>query len=93
MVGDPALGEVVVRIRSERSPEPTSNLRSLAMALAAALVCWSLSLADNQAMARARFLCWERSSWHSTTMPEGKCVMRIAESVLLTCWPPAPEER
>lgn len=47
---------------------------------------------SNQDMARARFLCWERSSWHST-MPDGKCVIRIAESVLLTCWPPAPDER
>jgi hypothetical protein len=53
--------------------------------LAAALVCWSLSLADSHDIARARFLCWERSSWHSTTMPEGKWVMRMAESVLLTC--------
>ena len=39
------------------------------------------------------FLCWERSSWHSTTIPVGRCVTRTAESVLLTCWPPAPEER
>ena len=28
-----------------------------------------------------------------TTMPLGMCVMRIADSVLLTCWPPAPPER
>ena len=27
-------------------------------------------------------MCCERSSWHSTTMPVGKWVMRIAESVL-----------
>ena len=26
-------------------------------------------------------------------MPLGKCVTRIAESVLLTCWPPAPDAR
>ena len=38
-------------------------------------------------------LVLDRSVWHSTTMPLGRCVMRIAESVLLTCWPPAPEER
>ena len=37
--------------------------------------------------------CCERSSWHSTTMPVGMWVMRTAESVLLTCWPPAPEAR
>ncbi|MNW08645.1 hypothetical protein D3C71_2054680 [compost metagenome] len=80
-------------MRSERSPDPTSSLRSLAMAFCAALVCMSFSLADSQDMARARFLCCERSSWHSTTIPVGKCVIRIAESVLLTCWPPAPEAR
>ena len=28
---------------------------------------------------------------HETTTPVGRCVMRIALSVLLTCWPPAPE--
>ena len=44
-------------------------------------------------IARERFLCCERSSWHSTTMPVGMCVMRMAESVLFTCWPPAPEAR
>ena len=44
-------------------------------------------------MARARFWCWLRSFWQLTTMPVGRCVMRTAESVLLTCWPPAPEER
>ena len=26
-------------------------------------------------------------------MPVGRCVMRTAESVTLTCWPPAPLER
>src|ERR1700735_1893092 len=26
-------------------------------------------------------------------MPLGMCVMRTADSVLLTCWPPAPLER
>ena len=45
------------------------------------------------AIASARFLCCERSFWHWTTMPVGICVMRIAESVLLICWPPAPEAR
>ena len=44
-------------------------------------------------MALARFLCWERSAWHATTMPVGTCVRRTADSVLLTCWPPAPLER
>ena len=26
-------------------------------------------------------------------MPVGMCVMRTAESVVLTCWPPAPDAR
>ena len=36
---------------------------------------------------------WLRSFWQATTMPLGRWVMRTADSVLLTCWPPAPEER
>ena len=44
-------------------------------------------------MARARFECWLRSAWHATTMPVGKWVNRMALSVLLTCWPPAPPDR
>jgi hypothetical protein len=35
----------------------------------------------------------ERSFWHWTTMPVGLWVIRTAESVLLTCWPPAPLAR
>jgi hypothetical protein len=41
----------------------------------------------------ARFLCCERSLWHWTTILVGMWVSRTAESVVLTCWPPAPEER
>ena len=41
----------------------------------------------------ARFLCCERSDWQATTMPVGMWVMRTANSVLLTCCPPAPEAR
>src|ERR1700682_3397531 len=44
-------------------------------------------------IADARFLCWDRLSCMLTTMPVGIWVMRIADSVLLTCWPPAPCER
>ena len=42
-------------------------------------------------MATSRFWCWLRSFWHWATMPVGRCVILTAESVLLTCWPPAPE--
>ena len=41
-------------------------------------------------MADARFLCCERLSCMLTTIPVGIWVIRIADSVLLTCWPPAP---
>ena len=44
-------------------------------------------------MAFALFWCWLRSFWQDTTIPVGKWVRRTAESVLLTCWPPAPDER
>ena len=44
-------------------------------------------------IAIARFLCCERSFWQVTTMSVGRCVKRTAESVLLTCWPPAPDAR
>src|SRR6516162_8381323 len=36
------------------------------------------------------FLCCDRSSCTNTTIPLGMCVMRMADSVLLTCCPPAP---
>ncbi|PRG12563.1 hypothetical protein C6Q21_06985 [Burkholderia multivorans] len=45
------------------------------------------------AIASARLRCCERSFWHCTTMPVGMCVIRTAESVLLMCWPPAPDAR
>ncbi len=44
-------------------------------------------------IAESRFLCCDRSFWHDTTMPVGRCVSRTAESVTLTCCPPAPLER
>ncbi len=45
------------------------------------------------AIAVARFEDCERSFWHCTTIPVGRWVIRTAESVLLTCWPPAPLAR
>ena len=39
-------------------------------------------------MAVARFEIWLRSDWQATMMPVGMWVMRTAESVVLTCWPP-----
>ncbi len=77
-----------------RSPEPTCSFRDSACTrVLFARVRARAARAFSSDSARARFLCWLRSSWHSTTMPVGRCVMRIAESVLLTCWPPAPDAR
>ena len=44
-------------------------------------------------IALALFLCWLFSSWISTTSPVGRWVIRTAESVVLTDWPPGPDER
>ena len=33
---------------------------------------------------------WDFSFWHDTTMPVGMCVIRTAESVVLTLCPPGP---
>ena len=51
------------------------------------------SLAASICMARSLFWCWLRSFWQLVTIPVGRWVMRTAESVTFTCWPPAPEER
>ena len=80
-------------MRSERSPLPISDLRVAASFAARSLRSLSRRRAASTASAFALFRCCERSSWHSTTMPVGRCVMRTAESVLLTCWPPAPLAR
>jgi len=44
-------------------------------------------------MATARFCIWERSFWQAAWMPVGRWVIRTAESVTFTCWPPADDER
>jgi len=45
------------------------------------------------AIAVALFCSWLRSFWQATTMLVGRWVMRTAESVVLTPWPPGPELR
>ena len=44
-------------------------------------------------MAFSLFCRCDRSSCTATTMPVGRCVIRTAESVVFTLWPPGPEER
>ena len=53
----------------------------------------TIARAPRRFIASARFLCWERWFWHWTTIPVGKWVMRTALSVVLICWPPAPDAR
>src|SRR2546430_2585633 len=80
-------------MRSLRSPLPMSPLRVAASFAARSERSFSRSRAASTAIAFALLRCWERSSWHSATMPVGKWVMRMALSVLLTCCPPAPLAR
>ncbi len=44
-------------------------------------------------IADSLFCSWLFSFWQHTTMPVGRCVIRTAESVVLTDWPPGPDER
>src|SRR3546814_10408948 len=53
----------------------------------------SYSFAASIFIAVSRFWCWLRPVWQATTVLVGMWVMRTADSVLLTCWPPAPEDR
>ena len=53
----------------------------------------SSSLACSTIIAEALFCSWQRSFWQDTTMPVGRWVMRTAESVVFTPWPPGPDER
>src|SRR4026208_950210 len=59
-------------MRSAGRPEPVSDLRVEAVFAAASLSCLSLMRAASTDNALARFLCCERLSWHSTTMPVGR---------------------
>ena len=86
-------GKLYVLMRSLRSPEPTKLLRVSASLLWASRRLASMMRATSTFIACSLLRCWLRSSWHSTTVPVGKCVIRTAESVLLICWPPAPEAR
>jgi hypothetical protein len=44
-------------------------------------------------IADSLFCSWDFSFWQLTTVPVGRWVIRTAESVVLTLWPPGPEER
>src|ERR1051325_3334196 len=76
-------------------PQPTSVLESSSFCCSS--FCLRISCSNRRersiCQASSRLRCCERSFWHCTTMPVGMCVRRTAESVLLMCWPPAPEAR
>ena len=78
-----------------RSPADVLRLALLLGDLLAAPLCSSSSISLEVSIFIAVCLLadCERSFWHCTTVPVGLCVIRTAESVLFTCWPPAPEAR
>ena len=83
-------GKLYVLIFADLSPVETKLFLSAALS-AAAFSFWSANNLDrNTLRAAALFLCCDDSSWQVTTKPDGICVILIADSVLFTCWPPAP---
>src|SRR4030042_1561703 len=80
-------------MRSERSPLPTWAPRTWARSACLFSSSCSNRRARSTRRALALFLCWLFSSWQITTSPEGRWVMRTAESVVFTLWPPGPPER
>ena len=76
------------RSRCRASPPTAARARRAAPRAAA-----RASRAARICIAFVLFCSCERWFWHDTTMPVGRWVMRTAESVTLTCWPPAPDER
>src|SRR5581483_4330747 len=85
--------KLYVRIFSLRPPPPICPRRA-SDASASWRSCSSLSSrARNTCIALARFWIWLFSSCIDTTRPVGLWVMRTAESVVLTDWPPGPEDR
>lgn len=55
------------------------------------ICCCSLSAINS--FATRLLACWLRSDMTFTLIPDATCVAWTAESVVLTCWPPAPEAR
>ncbi|MNW49302.1 hypothetical protein D3C74_267130 [compost metagenome] len=80
-------------MRSDRSTVRTwERRRSFA---AAASSSWRAARrrARSTRMACSRFWSWDFSFCIETVIPVGRCVMRTAESVVLTDCPPGPEDR
>src|SRR5205823_8195588 len=80
-------------MRSERSTVRTCALRASAAAAAACSAASWASLAGSIRIARSLFCSCERSFWQDTTIPDGRWVIRTAESVVFTLCPPGPLDR
>ena len=91
VVGDPVLREVV-------GADPLGAVDGADLAAAGRAGLGVGCLLRARASSRARririacslFCSWLFSFWQLTTMPVGRWVMRTAESVVLTLWPPGP---
>ena len=53
----------------------------------------SSSFEQSSSHARWRLTACERSAWHRTSVPVGRCRSQIVEEVLLIFWPPGPVPR
>ena len=72
---------------------PTCAFRSAATSACCAASSRSSRRARSTRIALSRFCSCDFSSCIDTTSPVGLWVMRTAESVVLTDWPPGPEDR
>ncbi len=80
-------------MRSERSIVRIWLLRA-AESSSACSSCWRARMrARSTRMPASRFCSWLFSFCIETTMPVGRWVIRTAESVVLTDWPPGPLDR
>ncbi|MGX1117951.1 hypothetical protein RKD37_003314 [Streptomyces ambofaciens] len=86
-------GKLYVRIFSERSTVRTWLRRASAASFSASSCAAASSLERRIRIACSLFCSWLFSFWQEATTPVGMCVMRTAESVVLTDWPPGPEDR
>ena len=92
MVGDPPLREIVGADAFRAVAGADLDL-ARGRPLAVDLLAFGLVEARAQHLHRLGAVLVLRRELAVTTMPVGMWVMRTAESVVLTCWPPAPEAR
>ena len=69
---------------------PTIALRSRERAASCSAIRLSSRRERSTSIALTLFWSCDFWSWHCTTSPVGRCVMRTALSVVFTLWPPGP---